>query len=918
MTDNSATGIPEQIDKYKILGRLGSGGYGQIYLAKHVFFPNRLVAIKLLKSRFITSQEERASFLQEAHILDMVEDPNILPIIDVGFFENTPYIITEYIGNGSLRTLLESQTSRFLSVDRSLSILSEIGTALATIHQLSIVHGDLKPENILLREHGQALLSDFGSATYLGTRDFVNTHVVKGTVKYMSPEQFHGKICRQSDQYALGCIAYELFTGQHPFTANDVDTWEQKHETETPRPLREVNPDIEANIESAVLTALAKESGQRHTDVTKFIQQLHSTTGSAGIVIPKLELAPQHPPHVDTAPPIINWFLGIARGIAARLKVDKRSAGNLILNPGHHPPPYSEVPKHSTTGAAIPTVVQHLPAAINNFPAPTISTPQGQPHDHPPNLHELQLPDAFVQLLTPALKTKGFTTDEATVYHPWSNLPYKYTRLLRNKELIRCLLHIDDQFLQGMSYFDNLSVMLDAFEPGQFLLFFLDIPRLLPIQLRNLFESKMKGKVNYIAKSDLDNLQSLPLQIYSDQLADILKLEEMSLETAEVVIPDQPLDRQEKPVASASKATILSPDTLDLIMAVWKEGGNLCFSLRFGADLSSGDIDSQPIEGDPKAYFEKVHKYLNRLASNSGDVDANDVRKELENIGMGFYNDFFPRELKQLYWDRIHGKVRTWQLLLDSDASQIPWELIVPISYERNMPQHKFLCEQYQLGRWLAKKREAVPSLSQWISVTPLALVAYDPAELSGIATEKRLLQNLPGLEVSPVTPKHRDLEELLSSDTMRGCFGLHLSGDGKYDDSVKGCSFQLEDGILTENDLRRPENRVFGRIKPFVFLNFCESGKVGYSLTGIRGWITQFMECDACCIVATMWKASDEIAPDFSQTLYEQLLKGMPIGEAMQFARHHIMNRGDATWLCYALYGDPRAKIGSVENQSL
>jgi CHAT domain len=385
---------------------------------------------------------------------------------------------------------------------------------------------------------------------------------------------------------------------------------------------------------------------------------------------------------------------------------------------------------------------------------------------------------------------------------------------------------------------------------------------------------------------------------------------------ANVFLPDS----QENPIASAKKVIRLSPYALDLIMRVWKEGNRLYFSVRFGADLSDRDVGNKQLDSDPKEYFERVHKYLNKLASNPDDIDANLVRKQLEEIGMQLYSDLFPDSLKQLYWDLIHGRVLTWQLLLDSDSSQIPWELLVPISYERNKTQseYHFLCEEYQLGRWMARKGEGVAYLPQWINISPLALLSYDPAQLDGIAKEKNLLEGLSELKVNPVQPNHEDLESFLGSDIMKGCFGLHLSGDGKYDDGVKGCLFQLEDDPLTEINLLRPENRAFGRIGPFVFLNFCESGQVGHSLTGIRGWATQFMEIGASCMVATMWKANDESAPNFSCALYEQLLNGVSIGEAMQLARKHIKNRGDATWLCYILYGDPRAKVGPTKLQPI
>ena len=487
MTEDSAIGDPKQIDKYEIRARLGEGGSSHVYLARHVYFPNRYYAVKLLKSRVVATPEEKARFLYEASLLDMVKSPNILPVIDVGFFEDVPYIVTEYIQEGSLRKLLQEQSSQLLSVDRSLNILERVGTALTTIHERSIVHGDLKPENILVREQDHVLLSDFGNVTYLGTSEEVKTPELKGTLAYMSPEQFQGKICRESDQYALGCVAYELFTGQLPFTASDFNTWKQKHETEPPRPLREIIPSLEANIESATLTALAKEPGHRHPDVDTFIQHLHTTSSSTFVISSPV---PQRSPEMETAPSII---------------------------------------KDASIVIATPPVVQPSNATLNSTSASAISTPQTKP---PPSLYELQLPVSFIQLLTPALNATGLTTVAATIDERWGYQTYTYTVLFRDKEPLRCLLHIDDQFLQDMTYIKDLTTMFETFK-DQFVIIFLDTLRFPPIQLRNLFKGVMNARVSYITKPDLEDLSSLKPQFYPRWLADALILEEKLLKTTE-------------------------------------------------------------------------------------------------------------------------------------------------------------------------------------------------------------------------------------------------------------------------------------------------------------------------------------------------------------------------------------------------
>src|SRR5207249_2002146 len=127
-----------------------------------------------------------------------------------------------------------------------------IGEALQHAHQQNIIHRDLKPENILFNARGEALLADFGIARMLATAG-IRQGTIIGTPPYMSPEQFRGTASKESDQYALGCIAYELFTGQLPFTAPDMVALMFKHIQEAPTAPRQLNPQVPVHIEQAIL-----------------------------------------------------------------------------------------------------------------------------------------------------------------------------------------------------------------------------------------------------------------------------------------------------------------------------------------------------------------------------------------------------------------------------------------------------------------------------------------------------------------------------------------------------------------------------------------------------------------------------------------------------------------------------------------
>jgi hypothetical protein len=360
---------------------------------------------------------------------------------------------------------------------------------------------------------------------------------------------------------------------------------------------------------------------------------------------------------------------------------------------------------------------------------------------------------------------------------------------------------------------------------------------------------------------------------------------------------------------SAEKPIKISPDTPDLIMRVFIQDEQLHYSLRFASDLSDQKLTSITLKKKPADYFSRLHKYLGKLAASTPSSNPLHVRRDLEEIGMRFYAELFPQELQSLFWEKIYGRVSSWQILVDTEASQIPWELIVPTGGNSTGQAHQFLCESFQIGRWFAERDEGVPPLKRRIKISPLALVAYDAGLLDGVVREAELLRQLFAGELKEVRPVHSEVENLLSSETMLECSGLHLSGDGRYDDGVDGCIFRLSDTALTETNLFRPENRRFGSVTPLVFLNFCESGLAGHSLTGFLGWTRLMRSIGASCVIATMWKANDRVAPDFSHRVYSELLKGSTVGEAMQAGRKEILNAGDATWLAYVLYGDPRAR---------
>ena len=271
------------IGNYRIISELGQGACGRVYLAQHTVLEKRIAALKLMHNVPLHEHQEKTLFLQESHMLEVLCHPYILPIIDAGIDEGLPYIVTEYAPNGSLRQLLHQHTHQPLSQEKALSILAQIGSALHYAHEQQVVHRDLKPENILFNTQGNALIADFGLAITLAS---MSMHITTqaGTPAYMAPEQVQGVVSREGDQYALGCIAYELFTGQRLFTAPNIAVMMFNHLYTIPVPPSQHNPEIAPHIEEAILKALAKERHDRHADIAAFLTALEAPSVTAEVL----------------------------------------------------------------------------------------------------------------------------------------------------------------------------------------------------------------------------------------------------------------------------------------------------------------------------------------------------------------------------------------------------------------------------------------------------------------------------------------------------------------------------------------------------------------------------------------------------------------------------------------------------------
>ena len=261
--------------RYAVERELGAGGMATVYLA-HDVRHDRRVALKVLRPE-LAAVIGAERFLAEIKTTANLQHPHILPLFDSGTVEGTVFYVMPYVEGESLRERL--QRERQLPVADALRIATEVAGALDYAHRHGIIHRDIKPENILLHD-GSAVVADFGIALAVsrsegGTR-LTETGLSLGTPSYMSPEQAMGErtLDARSDVYALGCILYEMLTGDPPFAGSSAQVVVAKVLTEKPTTIRSLRESVPEGVEAAVLTALAKLPADRFAGAADFAAAL--------------------------------------------------------------------------------------------------------------------------------------------------------------------------------------------------------------------------------------------------------------------------------------------------------------------------------------------------------------------------------------------------------------------------------------------------------------------------------------------------------------------------------------------------------------------------------------------------------------------------------------------------------------------
>jgi Protein kinase domain len=269
-------------ERFRVLGHLGGGGMGEVYLAEQVSL-GRKVALKVLKREVGAQPGMSERFRREARLLSSVEHPAVVRVIDFGQSEEGTCLVME-LAEG--QTLLQALEAGPLDPERGRRVLMQLAEGLAAIHEKGIIHRDLKPENVVLTQGArgeQARLLDFGIARLVepdpDSRGLSQVGVVLGTPEYLSPEQAMGApLDARSDIYSLGVLGYRMLTGQLPFSGPNARDYLIQHVSIAPRPLLHLAPQVasQPGLGILVMRALAKDPKARPQSAKDLVRALES------------------------------------------------------------------------------------------------------------------------------------------------------------------------------------------------------------------------------------------------------------------------------------------------------------------------------------------------------------------------------------------------------------------------------------------------------------------------------------------------------------------------------------------------------------------------------------------------------------------------------------------------------------------
>jgi serine/threonine protein kinase len=258
--------------KYKILKKIGVGGFAEVYLGEHTQL-GRKVAIKILRHGFAGEDEMIERFRRESKSAAKLSHPNIIDIYDVGENEGIYYFVMKYVEGETLGKKM--QRDRKVAPNEAVFIIKQVADALAYAHDHDVIHRDIKPANVMLDAYKKPILMDFGIARVQFEGNLTKTGTLMGTPHYLPPEQPLGRpVDGRSDTYSLGIMFYEMLAGRPPFHDENSVTLIFKHINEAPPPLVDANPELAPELCEVVHKMIEKLPENRYQSAGDVVEAL--------------------------------------------------------------------------------------------------------------------------------------------------------------------------------------------------------------------------------------------------------------------------------------------------------------------------------------------------------------------------------------------------------------------------------------------------------------------------------------------------------------------------------------------------------------------------------------------------------------------------------------------------------------------
>ena len=253
-------------NRYKLLGRVGTGGMATVYRAEDVLL-GRLVAIKMLHEGLAGDELFVRQFQREAHSAANLTHPNIVTVHDIGEYNHRPYIVMEFVAGKTLKNLITeaAEHGQRLPLPVALDLIIQVCQGIGYAHRSGLVHCDVKPHNVLVTADQTVKVADFGIARALSQSSHQQSDMIWGTPQYFSPEQASGEPATPaSDVYSIGIMLFEALSGRLPFEGESSTAIALKHLHEPPPAVRDLNPQVPAYLEQILFKVLSKEPAGRY------------------------------------------------------------------------------------------------------------------------------------------------------------------------------------------------------------------------------------------------------------------------------------------------------------------------------------------------------------------------------------------------------------------------------------------------------------------------------------------------------------------------------------------------------------------------------------------------------------------------------------------------------------------------------